>query len=183
MKKLYSYCVLQILLLAMLVLVGCSNPCFSLFEETQVVRFSPLVSTQVLAPTYLLYIDKNLAKQQIPFSDSLKSANSLELTLRKNQLTPILVYSGDADGQPYGCIYPLSTTISEKGGFCAWILYKLIISSRESPMHIYNFLSRFNWRYFESQIQKRENPWLLDQDLIFENIVDGTFNAYSLKNN
>lgn len=177
MKKLYIYSIF-----VLIVSVGCSNPSFPLFEETQVVQFTALVSTQTVSPTYLVYIDENFSKQKIILSDSLKNENRIEIRLRKNQLTPILVYSGDEDAQPYGCMYPLSTTISEKDGFSAWILYKLLVSSRESPKQVYNFISRFNWTRFDSYIQKRENPWLLNQELILENIADGTFNVYSIKN-
>lgn len=176
MKKFYIYFIPIVF-----VFVACSNSTVSLFEQKIEVLFTVPLPSQVYAPTHMVYLDENFSMRTILLSDVITKAGKIVLRVKKNQFTPILVYSGDEDGKPYGCMYPLSTEASIAGGFSAWIFYKFFMSSKESSRQIYTLLSRFNWKRFDTYIQKREDPWLLDQQRILEDIADGSFSVYSLR--
>ncbi len=122
---------------------------------------------------YIVYIDENNLVQ--------KESYGSDIVLKKNRLTPILCYTSDYDEKPLGCVYPFSTELDVHGGFAAWVVYKLLCCSNEEPSLVHEYLTHFNWKKFLEILRKYENPWILDQELIFENISDRTFNIYSVK--
>ena len=123
--------------------------------------------------SYYIYLDEN--------NDVKKVSSVLDISVKRNRLTPILAYASEFDETPLGCVYPYATELDTYGGFSAWILYKLMRCSNEEPEKVHEYLSHFNWQRFSEQIHKFNNPWNLNQDLIFENISDRTFNVYSVK--
>ncbi|MFI3257495.1 MAG: hypothetical protein R3Y36_04270 [Spirochaetales bacterium] len=155
---------------------SCSHSGDSFFDAPQSVQISLISSSP--APTHIVYIDENLNPKTMFI---LPGATTINVPLKQNRLTPILLYCDEADTQPHGCIYPIAVQTDQKSGFTAWILYKLLVSSNENNEDVYDFLARFNWSRFHSYIETYENPWILNQDLIFENIADATFNVYSIK--
>ncbi len=124
---------------------------------------------------YYIFIDENNSVQKV--------SDSSDILLAKNRLTPVLAYANDIDEKPRGFVYPYSETLDAYGGFSAWILYKLLVCSNEESEKVHHYLSHFNWNRFLELISKYEDPWKLNQDLIFENISDRTFNVYSIKEN
>ena len=122
---------------------------------------------------YYIYLDEHFDVQKV--------SDISDIPIQINRLTPILAYASELDECPQGCIYPYSTTFDSYGGFSAWILYKLLRCSKEEPEKVHQYLSHFNWQRFSELIEKYENPWKLNQDIIFENISDRTFNVYSVK--
>ena len=98
--------------------------------------------------TYYMYIDENNSVKKV--------YDSVDISISKNRLTPILAYSSEVDENPLGCIYPYSSTPDVYGGFSAWILYKLLRCSKEEPEKVHQYLSHFNWQRFSELIEKYE---------------------------
>ncbi len=172
MKKIICF------LITHLFFISCSNMSFQLFNTKQNVLFSNTQKDyQQSSDSYILYLDENLVPKKTNVSDS----SAFSIPLIKNRYTPVLFYNSVIDEKPIGCIYPLSTYLSEHGGFSAWIYYRIAVSSKEDKKDIYAFLSLFNWSRFQTYIIKYNDPWVLNQTLIKESITDKTFNAYSIK--
>ncbi len=127
----------------------------------------------------IVYIDENHKIQQIGITK--EGQKHISISLKKNHITPILLFSSPFDESPQGCIYPISTTLDVYGGFSSFMLYRLIRASYGDANKIHEYLSHFNWGRFTTYIKKYEDPWKLNQDLILENIADKTFNVYSIK--
>ncbi len=156
--------------------ISCNS---SFFDKPQLVTFTNTVVDKEKEGTVLVYIDETNTKKTVVMTQSQK--DHFTLSLKKNHLTPVLVYTSQIDAEPRGCIYPLSTTITTHNGFAAWILYRLLQATHNDSISAHSYLSHFNWRRFSSYIKKFQNPWVLNQDLILENIADKTFNVYSIK--
>lgn len=131
------------------------------------------VTVQSNSTSYLMYLDENNITKNVIENTSIQ--------LKKNKITPILLFNSELDTKPLGCIYPFSTTYDIHSGFAAWILYKLLVCSNENYHDVYEYVSHFNWERFIEEIKKYEDPWMLNQDILFENICDRTFNVYSIK--
>ncbi len=157
-------------------LLSCDS---AFFNKTKSITFTNIRFQGNIAQAHIIYLDEKAEKKVLPLSDIHK--DTITLNIKKNRLTPVLLFSSSVDAEPLGCIYPFSTTLSIHGGFTSWILYRLLIASNNQIDLTHNYLSHFNWERFMQTIQEYENPWILNQDLIIENIADKTFNMYSIK--
>ncbi len=170
MKKLF------LLILLLTNTISCNHEPF-FFKNVQQVNF--IYTKEKNIPLEFVYIDENYSVQKLLISN--QSDNNISISLNQNFLTPVLLYTSPIDSKPKGCIYPISTEIDIYGGFAAWILYRIMLQTNENKQLAQEYLSHFNWQRFINYIQKYENPWMLNQDIIIENIVDKTFNVYSIK--
>ena len=112
-----------------------------------------------------------------------KTAETFSMELPKNVVLGILAYPVK-DGKmhdPCGAVYPYSSALDEKGGFCAYIADRLYRGSSESKEISQDYISRFNWQKFINACNDFENPWNLDADRIVEKIASGTFKKSDLK--
>ncbi len=162
--------------ISILFIVSCNT---SFFDKPIPIQLTNILPKNNQNPTQLIYVDENHNSKTIKLSNS--QQDSITIPLKKNHLTPILVYTSNLDGEPRGCLYPITTAIDMHSGFAAWIAYRLLIASHEKKSLTHTYLSHFNWQRFINYIKKYENPWILDQDLIIENIADKTFNVYSIR--
>ncbi len=165
-----------IILTAIILVSSCNNSFFDLFNKNVSVKLTNVNGT---SNQNLIYIDENFITQSIALNEN--NAKEVTLSLQKNRLTPILIYTSDTDSKPRGCIYPISTSIGNHTGFAAWILYRLLRGSYKDNISTHEYLSHFNWSRLCTYIEKYEDPWILNQDLILENIADRSFNVYSIK--
>lgn len=93
--------------------------------------------------------------------------------------------------KPAGAIYPYFCNngilqLTWESGFSATLLRKLFLSGKETGVtkeHLNDFLTRFNWKKFQSAISDNinssssnfYNPWFLDQERILSNLCMGIF--------
>lgn len=129
---------------------------------------------------FVSYFDKNFVLQKINFDSS---ARNLELQTSKGNISAILIYF-ETDSMQYqysGLIYPCITEFSVHSAFCAFIYQKLMNCTFDSSEKTSEFCSYFNWQKFYQSILKFENPFLLNSDLICNDIATSQFSAYSLK--
>ncbi len=157
--------------------LSCENSYTHLFNKKQRIQFVSKKADENNPSYIIMYLDEKLR----PIKTEVSSGDSFTIPILKNRYTPVLLLDSLHDENPLGCIYPLSTTCTIQGGFAAWIFYRIAISSNESHQDIYSFLSRFNWMRFQDYIQKYENPWILNQNIIIHSIADKSFNIYSIK--
>ncbi len=171
-----KYCI--ILFFTFSFFISCTNIFENLFGTHDNVTFLFDNTKQSNGSSYIVYLDANNNKKILFMANN---QSNVTIGLNKNYLTPILLYSSSYDTEPSGCIYPYNTTLDTYGGFAAWILYRLQYATNENVQKTHTYLSYFNWQRFIDYIKKYDNPWVLHQDLILENIADRTFNVYSIK--
>ena len=116
------------------------------------------------------------------------SITEVTITVARGLVTPVLLYCNDSrnnlrgvNHHPKGLIYPFETELTDKGGFAAHILFRLINESEGDKNETRLFCNRFNWQKFIKSAKKLNNPWECDQDIILNAIADGTFTANILR--
>lgn len=129
---------------------------------------------------FITYFDKNLNLQKTEFDSE---TQILELQNSKGNIVAVLIYF-ETDSLDYansGMLYPIAQEFSVHSSFCAFIYQKLMNCSFENPQKTAEFCNYFNWNKFYENILKFENPFLLNSDLICNDIATNQFSVYSLK--
>lgn len=165
-------------ILILLCTEGCRNETLSSAHTTTEASFSfePAAGTVV-------WWSKDNTPQQRELTAGEAAAGSVTLTVQKEGVTPVMLYQKDVV-EPAGCIWPVSTSITEKGGFCSRILWRLLTETDNSsgpPEAIKAYCGRFNWKRFCDEVETIENPWELNQQKILKAVADGTFTMKCLK--
>lgn len=129
---------------------------------------------------FVSYFDENFVLQKIEFDSSIED---LELQTSKGNIIAILIYfeTSSLQYQYSGLFFPCITEYSVHSAYCAFIYQKLMNCSFESSKKTSEFCNYFNWQKFHQSILKFENPFLLNSDLICNDIATNQFSAYSLK--
>ena len=135
---------------------------------------------------FALYIDSSMRVQKIPLAPNGLCAGggngqTLKVVLAKNRVTPFLFYRGGTDTKPQGCAYPYDTHASVSGGFTAFVLYKLLLSDAANAENMYERASLFNWQKLHALISAYEDPWILNDELMTQKIVEGKFGMRYIK--
>lgn len=132
----------------------------------------------------IVFINDKNQIQEIEKNQILKletKNNSFSLKLKKNEITPVLVYF-ENQFFPHGTVYPYSTTISYSDGFTSKILFRFLNETECLDSHkLREYVSSFNWEKFSEKIQSFENPWNLNQQIILESLATKTFSAKSFQ--
>lgn len=129
---------------------------------------------------FITYIDENHQFNNLPFSID---DNILEIKVIKGNIVPILL-NFETDSLNFaisGFLYPIVCDFSIHSAYCSYIYQKILKGSDENIKISSEFCSYFNWYKFYESIQKFENPFLLDSDLICSDIATNQFSAFSLK--
>lgn len=129
---------------------------------------------------FITYFDKNFNLQKIEFDSE---TQILELQNSKGNIVAVLIYfeTNSLDYANSGMLYPIAQEFSVYSSFCAFIYQKLMNCSFENSQKTAEFCNYFNWNKFYENILKFENPFLLNSDLICNDIATNQFSVYSLK--
>ena len=135
----------------------------------------------------LLWIDAEGFVRREPLTEH-NTAMPVTLSVAKGLVTPVLLYGGSQNAgqnngvmRPKGFVHPFSAELSDKGGFAAHILYRLINESDGDKREAQLYCGHFNWQKFLQCLEKLDDPWSYDQEIILKNIADGTFTMRTLK--
>ncbi len=136
-----------------------------------------------------------MEKRQLTSQEA--ETGTVTLSLLKGSVTPVLLYQEQVFSyedltpetlipvsQPMGCIWPVTSTMDERGGFASRMLWRLLTETHPvsgSPESIRDFCARFNWKRFTEEIATCPNPWELDQQKILRTIAAGMFTSNCLK--
>ena len=105
----------------------------------------------------------------------------IELNVTEN--IPLAITVENSGRKNYGALYPFQTEISLKNGFASSILRTLYNGSQDYQDFslIQEYIVRFNWKRFLEELDKVENVWLLDSNLIINSIASDTFSSNKIK--
>ncbi len=129
---------------------------------------------------FIIYFDENFVLQKTEFTSELKE---FEIIFQKGNIIPILIeFNTNSLEKIYaGKLFPITDEFSVHSAFCSFIYQKLLRCSNENLKTSNDFCRYFNWKKFYESILKFENPFLLNSDLICNDIATNQFSAYSLK--
>ena len=128
----------------------------------------------------IIYFDENFVLQKTEFTSELKE---FEIIFQKGNIIPILIeFNSNSLEKIYaGKLFPITDEFSVHSAFCSFVYQKLLRCSNENLKTSNDFCKYFNWKKFYQSTLKFENPFLLNSDLICNDIATNQFSAYSLK--
>ena len=149
----------------------------SAFAEVLSRKNSDLIPEQ---SGFIIYFDENFVLQKTEFTSELKE---FEIIFQKGNIIPILIeFNSNSLEKIYaGKLYPITEEFSVHSAFCSFIYQKLLRCSNQNCKTSNDFCKYFNWKKFYQSTLKFENPFLLNSDLICNDIATNQFSAYSLK--
>lgn len=129
---------------------------------------------------FIIYFDENFVLQKTEFTSELKE---FEIIFQKGNIIPILIeFNSNSLEKIYaGKLFPITDEFTVHSAFCSFVYQKLLRCSNENLKTSNDFCKYFNWNKFYESILKFENPFLLDSDLICNDISTNQFSARSLK--
>lgn len=129
---------------------------------------------------FIIYFDENFVLQKTEFTSELKE---FEIICQKGNILPVLIeFNTNSLEKIYaGKLFPITDEFSVHSAFCSFVYQKLLRCSNENLKTSNDFCRFFNWNKFYESILKFENPFLLNSDLICNDIATNQFSAYSLK--
>ena len=129
---------------------------------------------------FIIYFDENFVLQKTEFTSELKE---FEIIFPKGNILPVLIeFNTNSLEKIYaGKLFPITDEFSVHSAFCSFVYQKLLRCSNENLKTSNDFCKYFNWNKFYESILKFENPFLLDSDLICNDISTNQFSARSLK--
>lgn len=129
---------------------------------------------------FIIYYDENFTLQKTQISSDL---TEFEIICQKGNILPVLIeFNTNSLEKIYaGKLYPITEEFSVHSAFCSFIYQKLLRCSNENLKTSNDFCKYFNWKKFYQSTLKFENPFLLNSDLICNDIATNQFSAYSLK--
>ena len=167
---------------AVMLLFGCSF--FENFTVRSMTFFIPddFSLPHQEAPVQIKYLNSSLEPEEQNSYSSGDGKRFFSISVFPHYYNPVILY---CPGQnPIGCIYPLSEELTEAGGFCAELLFKLItLSSPEcgTKEDIAEFCMRFNWLKLEEKIAQEPDIRKLNQKIILDAIAQKKFTVSVLK--
>lgn len=167
---------------AVMLLSGCSF--FENFTVRSMTFFIPddFSLPHQEAPVQIKYLDRSFNPEELNSFSSRSGKRFFSINVFPHYYIPVIFYSPGQN--PIGCIYPLSENLTEAGGFCAELLFKLItLSSPEcgTKEDIAEFCMRFNWLKLEEKIAQEPDISLLNQEIILDAIAQKKFTVSVLK--
>lgn len=129
---------------------------------------------------FIIYFDENFVLQKTEFSSEL---SEFEIIFPKGNILPVLIeFNTNSLEKIYaGKLFPITDEFSVHSAFCSFIYQKLLRCSNQNCKTSNDFCKYFNWKKFYQSTLKFENPFLLNSDLICNDIATNQFSAYSLK--
>lgn len=129
---------------------------------------------------FIIYYDENFTLQKTQISSDL---TKFEIICQKGNILPVLIeFNTNSLEKIYaGKLFPITDEFSVHSAFCSFVYQKLLRCSNENLKTSNDFCRFFNWNKFYESILKFENPFLLNSDLICNDIATNQFSAYSLK--
>lgn len=178
MKICMSWSAAALSVLILLCGAGCTNSALSgpLATAATAFSFEPAAGD-------IVWWSADNAPMKRALTDAEAGSGTVTLSVRKGSVTPILLYRTGVL-EPAGCIWPVSATLDDSGGFCARMLWRLLTetdSASGPPEAIRAFCERFNWNRFCKVVATIEKPWELNQTKILRAIAEGTFTQKCLK--
>ena len=129
---------------------------------------------------FIIYFDENFVLQKTEFTSEL---SEFEIIFPKGNILPVLIeFNTNSLEKIYaGKLFPITDEFSVHSAFCSFVYQKLLRCSNENLKTSNDFCKYFNWKKFYQSTLKFENPFLLNSDLICNDIATNQFSAYSLK--
>ena len=132
-------------------------------------------ATAIVPNHWLFYVADGTGQPQ---AQTVQNGARISVSFSKNAYTALLAVPCALDGtvlaKPYGIIYPVGTTLTQKDGFAADVLRTMYVASTSgSQVQRQTFLAHFNWRKFMETCRTYEDPWMLDKPRILEAIAEG----------
>ena len=167
---------------AVMLLFGCSF--FENFTVRSMTFFIPddFSLPHQEAPVQIKYLNSSLEPEEQNSYSSGNGKRFFSIRVFPHYYIPVILYSPGQN--PIGCIYPLNDNLTEAGGFCAELLFKLMtLSSPEcgTKEDIAEFCLRFNWLKLEEKIAQEPDIRKLNQEMILEAIAQKSFTVSVLK--
>ena len=167
---------------AVMLLFGCSF--FENFTVRSMTFFIPddFSLPHQEAPVQIKYLNSSLEPEEQNSYSSGDGKRFFSINVFPHYYIPVILYSPGLN--PIGCIYPLNDKLTEAGGFCAELLFKLMtLSSPEcgTKDDIAEFCLRFNWLKLEEKIAQEPDIRKLNQEMILEAIAQKSFTVSVLK--
>lgn len=129
---------------------------------------------------FIIYYDENFTLQKTQISSDQRE---FEIICQKGNILPVLIeFNTNSLEKIYaGKLFPITDEFSVHSAFCSFIYQKLLRCSNQNCKTSNDFCRFFNWNKFYQSTLKFENPFLLNSDLICNDIATNQFSAYSLK--
>ena len=167
---------------AVMLLSGCSF--FENFTVRSMTFFIPddFSLPHQEAPVQIKYLDRSFNPEEADSFSTQNGKRFFSINVFPHYYIPVIFYSPGQN--PVGCIYPLNENLTEAGGFCAELLFKLMtLSSPEcgTKEDIAEFCMRFNWLKLEEKIAQEPDIRNLNQEIILDAIAQKKFTVSVLK--
>ena len=149
----------------------------SAFAEVLSRKNSDLIPEQ---SGFIIYYDENFTLQKTQISSDQRE---FEIICQKGNILPVLIeFNTNSLEKIYaGKLFPITDEFSVHSAFCSFVYQKLLRCSNQNCKTSNDFCKYFNWKKFYQSTLKFENPFLLNSDLICNDIATNQFSAYSLK--